>query len=96
MFLENKTDSEIRGTWAIFDFELLASPQNVAAPPFAVFEGWVLVLMLSGAFADTKFGLLRFVHQYGSTFSFRIAAKAAPVPLLWFEHQPPITGLRCM
>ncbi len=58
-----------------------------AAPRFAMFEAWALLLPASGDFPNPQLGLLRFIDQYPTSFIVSIVAEAAPRPLFRLQHQ---------
>src|SRR5579863_6318184 len=71
----------------------------MAAPPFAFFEGWARCSQFptshpldarpedSCDFPDPELSFLLFVHQHRATLIASVVAKAAPRPLLRFEHE---------
>ena len=65
----------------------LCATTTLAAPAFAVFEGWEFLLMVSGGFSYMKPGFPWFVYQHPTGFSVGIVTEAAPLPLSWFEDE---------
>jgi hypothetical protein len=59
---------------------------TVAAPPFAVFEGWEARTSNLPKRADFEFGFLLFVHQDRARVPISIVSITAPAPLVGFEH----------
>ena len=65
----------------------LKKGERQVAPRFVIFEAWAFLLLTSRDFPDPKLGSPQLVHQHGTGLVISVVPKAAPRPLLRFQHQ---------